>query len=212
MPWLASSLEARRLWPVGYLNLVDRLTVARTDAPVAHSSLATHIARADEGPRNRWWLDTLAAEWVILPDGGGRPEAMEEVAARGGMRMFRNRTAFPVVGLADSPPDPGRPPGRLGEVTSLDLAGNRCVASLVAPSEGWLWVSLAPISGWRWRLDGRPVVLERGPGVVQYLRVPPGGHHLEGRYRPPAHRVLTIVSGCALLAVLAGLARRRRGA
>jgi hypothetical protein len=211
MQWLASGLDARRLWPVGYLNLGDGLTLARTDAPVANRRLASHLAITDEGPVRRWWLDALAAEWMILPVGADLPKAMDEIAARGGMRLLRNRSAMQVFWLADRLPDPDRPGSRVGEVTALELAGNRCSTTITAPTEAWMWVSLAPIKGWRWRLDGRPVELEQGPGIVQYIRVPAGDHHIEGRYRPPLHAFTTVFSGCAVLVVVVGLARRRRG-
>ncbi|MCK5377459.1 MAG: hypothetical protein KAJ97_10270 [Acidobacteria bacterium] len=55
----------------------------------------------------------------------------------------------------------------------------------VAQQAGWLCVSLAPLWGWRWRLDLREVDLEQGPGIVQNLEVPPSRRRLEGRYRPP---------------------------
>jgi hypothetical protein len=207
MPWLASGLEARRLWPVGYLNLEEGLTLARTDAPVANGRLASHIAITDEGPTRRWWLDALAAEWMILPAGEGLPEEMEEVAGRGGMRLLRNHSALSVVSLIGNPPDPNRPSGGVGEVTALTLAGNLCSATIVAPTKAFLWVSLAPVRGWRWRLNGQPVELEKGPGIVQYLEVAAGSHHLEGRYRPPMHPFTTIVSGCALLVLILGVAR-----
>jgi hypothetical protein len=212
MPWLATGFDARRLWPVGYLNLSDGLALARTDAPVANARLASHIAITDEGPSKRWWLDSLAAEWVVLPEGEGMPQSMERAASRGGMRLLRNHLALPVVSVAAHPPDPDRPRDALGEVPRVELVGNGCSATIVAPSEAWVWISLAPVRGWKWRLDGRPVRLEPGPGIVQYIEVEAGSHRLEGRYRPPAHRVLTIVSGCAMLVVLAGLARDRRGA
>ena len=207
MRWLASGLEARRLWPVGYLNLEEGLTLARTDSPVANGRLASHIAVADEGPTRRWWLDALAAEWLILPAGASLPEGMEEVAGRGGMRLLRNHSALSVVSLIGNPPDPNRLRGGVGEVTALTLAGNLCSATVVAPTKACLWVSLAPVRGWRWRLDGRPVELEQGPGIVQYLELAPGSHHLEGRYRPPMHPFTTIVSGSALLVLLLGVAR-----
>jgi len=210
MPWLASGLGARRLWPVGYLNLEEGLTMTRTDAPVANRRLASHIAITDEGPARRWWLNTLAAEWIILPEGEGLPVGMEQVASRGGMRLLRNHNAMPAMWLADRPPDPDRSGSRIGEVTEQVLAGNACSVTFMAPTQGWLWVSLAPVKGWRWRLDGRPVLLEQGPGIIQYLRVPAGSHRLEGRYRPPMHLFTTVVSGCAVLVVLAGIARRRR--
>jgi hypothetical protein len=210
MPWLASGLDARRLWPVGYLNLEEGLTLTRTDAPVANRRLASHIAITDEGPIRRWWLDALAAEWVILPEGEGLPEGMEQVASRGGMRLLRNHNAMPVMRLADRPPDPDRPGSRIGELTEQVLIENACSVSVSTPTEGWLSLSLAPVNGWRWHLDGSPVEFELGPGIIQYLRVPPGNHHLEGRYRPPMHLLTTIFSGCAVLVILAGMTRRRR--
>jgi hypothetical protein len=210
MPWLASGLGARRLWPVGYLNLEEGLTMTRTDAPVANGRLAAHIAITDEGPANRWWLDALAAEWIILPEGNGLPKGMEQIATRGGMRLLRNHNAMPVTWFADRPPDPDRPGSRIGEVTEQTLAANACSMTVSTPTEGWMSLSLVPVNGWRWHLDGSPVELERGPGIIQYLRVPPGNHHLEGRYRPPMHLVTMVFSGCAVLVVIAGLAYRRR--
>ena len=210
MPWLASGLGARRLWPVGYLNLEEGLTLTRTDAPVANRRLASHIAITDEGPTRRWWLDALAAEWIILPKGKGVPGGMEQVASRGGMHLLRNHNAMPVTWLADRPPDPDRPGIPVGEVTMQTLAGNVCSTTFASPTEGWLSISLAPVNGWRWHLDGSPVEPDQGPGIIQYLRVPPGNHQLEGRYRPPMHLLTKVFSGCSLLVVVAGLAQRRR--
>jgi hypothetical protein len=210
MPWLASSFEARRLWPVGYLNLGDGLVLARTDAPVANRQLASHIAITDEGPARRWWLDALAAEWLILPESAPLPEAMEEVAVRGGMRLLRNRRALPVLSLGAQPPDPDGQAEGVDGLSEFELHGNACSATIAAPSDAWLWVSLAPVTGWRWRLDGHPVKMEQGPGIVQYLEVEAGNHRLEGRYLPPGYRLTTVVSGCAFIVVLLGLARIRR--
>jgi hypothetical protein len=211
MPWLASSFAARRLWPVGYLNLRDGLALARTDAPVANDRLASHIAITDEGPARRWWLDALAAEWLVLPESAPLPESMDSAAVKGGMRLLRNRSALPVVSLAAHPPDPGRQVNGLDGVSELELIGDRCSAVIAAPSDAWVWVSLGPVTGWRWRLDGRPVKLKQGPGIVQYLEVDAGNHRLEGCYLPPGHRLTTIVSGLAFIVVLLGLARTRCG-
>jgi len=95
-------------------------------------------------------------------------------------------------------------------VTELQLGENACSAVIEAPWKAWVWVSLAPVSGWRWRLDGQQVTLEQGPGIVQYLEVSPGRHRLEGRYLPPGHLLTTIVSGCAVVVVLFGMARDRK--
>jgi hypothetical protein len=210
MPWLASGLGARRLWPVGYLNLEEGLALTRTDAPVTNQRLASHIAITDQGPAQRWWLDALAAEWIILPEGKGLPNDMEQVASRGGMRLLRNLDAMPLMWLADRPPDPEQPGNHIGEVTYQRLIGNTCSVKVSTPIDGWLSLSLAPVNGWSWHLDGRPVELKQGPGIVQYLQVAEGDHHLEGRYRPPLHPWISVLSASAVVVVLAGLAGRRR--
>ena len=89
-----------------------------------------------------------------------------------------------------------------GEVTGMELEANRLSARTVAEQSGWLWVSLAPVQGWRWRLDGVEVELEQGPGIVQYLEIPAGRHRLEGRYRPPGLLPAALVSTVAVLIAL----------
>jgi hypothetical protein len=211
MRWLASDVQHRRLWPVGYLNLEDGLTLARTDAPVANGRLASHIALADEGPSRRWWLDALAAGWMILPADAAVPEGMSEVARHGVMRLLRNHRALPVVSLGDRPPDSAQPQTMVGEVKALMLRENSCSATLDLPERAWMWVSLAPATGWRWRMDGEAVTLEQGPGIVQFLEVPAGIHRLEGHYRPPALVSLIVLSCTTLVGVLfwVGLEVRR---
>jgi hypothetical protein len=212
MQWLAADLQHRRLWPVGYLNLDDGLTLARTDSPIANARLAAHIAITDEGPARRWWLDTLAAGWMVLPVGEGLPEGMSETVRRSGMRLLRNHRAMPVVSLADRPPDPEQPQKMVGEVRALKLEGSSCSATLVVPEDAWAWISLAPIKGWRWRMDGRPITLQQGPGIVQFLDVAAGEHRIDGRYRPPALAPMAAFSCGALLVMMCwlGYAVRQR--
>jgi hypothetical protein len=212
MQWLALDVQNRRLWPVGYLNLDDRLTLARTDAPIANARLASHITITDEGPARRWWLDTLAAGWIILPAGEGLPGGMSETARRDGMRLLRNHQALPIVGLADRVPDPEQTQQMVGEIRNLKLEPNSCSATLVVPEHAWAWISVAPVNGWRWQLDGRPVALEQGPGIVQYFEVAAGEHRIDGRYRPPGLGPMAAVSFVTLLTVICwlGYTTRRR--
>jgi hypothetical protein len=126
------------------------------------------------------------------------------------MRLLKNRRALPVVSLVDRAPVADQRPHPTGRVVDLELEGNACKATLVAPEDAWTWISLTPVSGWRWWLDDRPVELHQGPGIVQFLEVPEGEHRLAGRYRPPGHMLTTLFSGCALVVVLASLAGRRR--
>lgn len=208
--WLASGLEPRRLWPVGYLNLTDGLTLARTDAPVANRRLVHHLEMADRGPQSRWWLDTLAAQWVVLREAAPVPPEMDEVRVRDGMRLLRNRAALPEVLLASGPPIEDRYPQQSGDVSSLRLSGNSCYAVLETPAEAWLWVSIAPVRGWRWSIDGEPVELQQSPGILQALPVAAGRHELVGRYRPPGLVPLATISALAALATAIGLWRGRR--
>ena len=210
MQWLATGLGPRRLWPVGYLNLSDRLSLVRTDSPVANGRLARHLGIVDEGPASRWWLDVLAANWVVLPEGEGEPEGMEEIRHYGGLRLLRNLRALPIFSLNDSPPVAGGKVSRtFGGVASV-FSGNHPSVALTTPGPGFLWVSLAPVKGWRWHLDGRVIEMEQGPGIVQFIPVAGGKHLLEGEYRPPGIVAAGIASAIAALLVII-LAGRRFG-
>jgi hypothetical protein len=204
LAWFAASLESRRAWPVGYLNLVDGLELVRTDSPVAHAELVDHLRTTDEGPLRRWWLDALAAEWVILPFEAGVPEAMDEVRTERGLRLLRNRDAWPVLQVAAGPPEEDVVPRAAGRVRSLDLGGNRCVATVEAQQGAWIWLSMAPVRGWRWSVDGVEVPPRVGPGILQSMPIAAGVHRVEGVYRPPGLLAAGAVStfSSLLLAVL----------
>jgi hypothetical protein len=207
--WLATGLDPRRLWPVGYLNLTDGLALVRTDAPVANRRLVRHLEIADRGPPSRWWLDTLAARWVVLREAAPVPAEMDEVRVRDGMRLLCNRAALPELLLASDPPVEDRDPRRAGDVSSLRLSGNSCRAILETPAQAWLWLSIAPVRGWRWWIDGAPVELQQGPGILQALPVAPGRHEFVGRFRPPGFAPLAATSALAALATVIGLWRAR---
>jgi hypothetical protein len=98
----------------------------------------------------------------------------------------------------------------MGDVLSWRLSGNSCHAVLETPAEAWLWVSFAPVRGWRWSIDGAPVEFQQGPGILQALPVAPGRHELVGRYRPPGFAPLAATSALAALATAIGLWRARR--
>jgi hypothetical protein len=215
--WFATGLEPRRLWPVGYLNLTEGLTVARTDSPVANGRLAQHLEMADRGAENRWWLDVLAAPWVILRETAGLPDGMESVRVRDGMRLLRNPRALQVVSLALEQPRPNTDWRTNGPVDQIVLDGNSCSAILDPPQDGYAWLSLAPVGGWRWFLDGVRTEPEQGPGIVQYLPVAKGRHQFVGRYRPPGFVPAVAVSTAAAIFVammfwVPIIRRRERGA
>jgi hypothetical protein len=210
MSWFAASRESRRVWPVGYLNLVDGLELVRTDSPVAHAELVDHLRTTDEGPHRRWWLDALAAEWVILPHEAGIPDGMDEVRTERGLRLLRNRSAWPVMQVAAGPPEMDVVPRAAGRVGSMDLGGNRCVATVEAQQGAWIWLSMAPVRGWRWSVDGVEVPPRVGPGILQSMPIAAGVHRVEGVYRPPGLLAAGAVSACSLLLLAVLLVRAAR--
>jgi hypothetical protein len=199
MSWFAASLESRRIWPVGYLNLMDGLELVRTDSPVAHAELVEHLRITDEGPHQRWWLDALAAKWVILPHEAGVPDGMDEVRVELGMRLLRNRSAWPIMQVAEGPPQVDVVPRAAGRVRSIEVGSNRCVATVEARPGGWIWLSMTPVRGWRWSVDGVELAPRLGPGVLQSMPIASGVHRVEGIYQPPGLLAAGGVSMCSLL-------------
>ncbi len=202
---LASSLvRERRLWPIGYLNLEDGLSLARTYAPVSNAALERHVAGADRGPSGRWWLDTLAAPWVLLPAPAGL-SSLQPVRSQGGLWLHYNRAAWPIAAVAKAPAVVGRSWQPAGGLTTLALRESSLEVYVQAEQPAWLVLSVAPVKGWEWRLDGHPAELQQGPGILQQIRCPAGFHRLDGAYRPPG---IISAAACSVLAllVLLGLA------
>ena len=201
LPSILRSPEKRSLWPLGYANLSLGVNLVRTYAPVENRRLAAHLAKADQGPSGAWWLDALAARWAIFAGPAEGPGlAVED--SRQGLRLYRNDRALPVVSLWSSPPAPGTVDLAPGSVTLVSRRPESITVGARSPRPAWLSLSLAPVRGWSWRLDGKPVTWRPGPGLLQVLRIEGGSHRLEGRYRPPALIPGAAVSLLALLGVL----------
>jgi len=213
MAAIVSDLDVRRAWPMGYLNLTDGVVVADTPAPVTHRALRHHLAELGRGPEARWWLDTLGARLVVLPPGFVTPPDFDPMASRAGFSLWRNPTAVPLGRRVDVPPSPDGPASPQPALTVVRRADGHVTVDTLAAAPGVMWFPVTPVAGWSWTLDGRPVGLERGPGVLQFLGVPAGHHRVEGRYRPPGLPVTAAVSLTALLAVvvLSVRARSRAG-
>ncbi|NOZ93347.1 MAG: YfhO family protein [Acidobacteria bacterium] len=212
--WLARSKRRLGLWPLGYLNLAAEVELVRSDAPLMHRSLRRHLEEADRGPAGRWWLDTLAARWMILTNPPPPGQRMRLVRLHEGMWLIDNLRALPWSTVWTARPAPGvaLAPAILGIARptpeSLSVA-------ITSPQRTWLSLALPPIRGWRLTLDGRPVRMTPGPGILQTLAVPPGGHRLAGRYCPPGFPATPILSGgtvafTTLLALGAWIRRRGR--
>ncbi len=212
--WLARSQGRLSLWPLGYFNLAANMELVRSDAPLIHGSLRRHLEEADRGPDGRWWLDTLAARWMILTNTPPPGQSMRPVRVQEGMWLIDNLRALPWATAWAAPPSPGVPlaSATLGIGRSTP---ERLSVAITSPRRTWLSLALPPVRGWRFTLDGRPVRMTAGLGILQTLAVPPGRHRLVGRYRPPGFPVTPVLSGAAvaftsLLALGALIWRRGR--
>jgi hypothetical protein len=198
--WLAAGGAAARLWPVGYVNLGTGVELVRSHAPVLNHRLVEHLAEIDRGPSARWWLDAASARWLLLSD-APEIEGLEVEVRRRGLILVRNRRSLATVATSLGPPDPRRPRRALSGMVSLRRSPSAVHAVTRTHREGHLWVSLAPVAGWRWWLDGKEVRLAQGPGILQWTPLPAGVHRLDGRYRPPLLLPASVVSVLAAGAI-----------
>lgn len=198
-----------RLWPVGYLNLVDGISLARSFAPIEQRDLEVHLDHADQGPTARWWIDTLGARWIVLDEADPHPRDWVAVRRRDHVVLYRNPRAIPLATVAQAPPEPDRAWRGVGAVVTIACRTDRIAVVARLPRSGVLWLDLAPLAGWRWSLDGRPATLHHGPGVLQWLPLDSGTHRLVGHYRPPGLVAGVIISMLGLVAtvLLATVAR-----
>jgi len=192
---------------LGYHPLRDGRAMARSFAPLVNRALAGHLRETDRGPAGRWWLDALGADAVLsfraIP---GFPV----VCQHQGVVLSANPTAWPLVAVVAEVPAPGATPVPAGQV--LHHQGrdgyHRWVVQ-VAEGGGVLLRLDAADGGWRYRLDGGRVEVQRGPGILRGVPLPPGEHVVEALYRPPG----VVVGGAVTLLALTGMVTmgRRQG-
>jgi hypothetical protein len=208
---LAAEPVLRAAWPVGYTNLLAGLARVRTDAPLEHRALAALDRRATS-PRRMWWLNSSGARWVVLSRrtraGGLRPVRSER-----GLWLHRNPGAWPQVLLTSSPPAVERAPGVVPGLLTLVRRPDGLVVRTRCDQPSWAVISLTPVRGWRFQVDGAAAVVEPGPSVLQRIQIPPGSHHLEGRFRPGLLGMGAAGSSMALvmMTTLALVRRHREG-
>ncbi len=196
--WLGEDPSRWALWPAGYANLRAGVALARTGAPLAMRGLAEHLAAADQGPPGRWWLDTLAARRVLVLGPPAPGSGLVPLESRRGVWLLDNPGVLPVAVLWGERPRPGA--GLAPGVVSASRPAPELIrVATAAPRVAFLSVALPPIRGWEWTVDGRETRPERGPGILQVFRLPPGSHEVVGRYRPPGYPAAAFLSGLALL-------------
>jgi len=111
----------------------------------------------------------------------------------------------PVEGLGSSPA------AGSGAATLTEVAPERMRVSVEAPAPRLLVTSDVFLPGWRARVDGRDVPLERVDYLLRGVAVPAGSHRVELTYRPWSWTAGWIVSLLTALGLLAAVLAGRRG-
>jgi hypothetical protein len=206
--WIAAAPVTRMTaLAYGYTALRDGRRSARTLAPLQARALAEHLAHADAGPVGRWWLDSLAAGRILAhhPVAG-----FPELCRAWDFAVFDNPAAWPEVQVVRAMPAPDALPIPAGDVVARE-GGDTTNRWAVDGDGGLLLWSATPDPGWRVTVDGVAAPLQRGPGILQGIPVPAGGHVVVARYRPPGLLAGSAISIASLVALLV-LARRGRRA
>jgi Bacterial membrane protein YfhO len=105
--------------------------------------------------------------------------------------------------------------GAAGSARIVAYEPERVVVRARADRPGLLVLSDNDYPGWKAKVDGRSVPIERVDYVMRGVRIGAGEHEVEFRYEPLTWRIGWIVSLLALIGLAAGLAlgwRRRRAA
>jgi hypothetical protein len=193
---------------LGYLPLLDGRSVARTFAPLQSRTLANHMAAADRGPAGRWWLDALAADVLVahheLP---GFPVLCRSE----GVVVCANPAAWPVASVVADMPTAGSLPVKAGEIVATEGRDDSLRWRLrVADGGGLLLLSATPDPGWRFTVDGRPVAVRQGPGILHGVAVAAGEHEVTASYRPPGLLLGLAISLVSLIILVLAARRRAR--
>jgi hypothetical protein len=214
------AIEFRGLWDVGALtirgaSLIDERTGAFRSLVLsdsgryrlAHSGDVKIYENLDVRPRL-----FFVPQAVTVADDEAALAVMGEV----GFDPFSVAVLAgdPAVGVPGSAPAGSAAGDRPhSETTILLYEPERVLASVTAPTDGWLFLSDAWYPGWEARVDGRPVRVERADILFRAVAVAAGSHQVELLYRPRSFqtgvRISVAALGLLVLAVAIGLVSRR---
>ena len=168
--------------------------------------------------------DLLRVTWVVGDDlvGRARVPALPEAFLVGEARQADHAQALAAArGEADLDPrgtalvegcDACAPldrQGRAGDVGPVRWGAASATVEVDADRPALLVVSQAWAPGWSATVDGEPAEVVRADGVVQGVPVPAGVHRVELVHRAPGLRAGALVSGAALVGLVALSARSR---
>jgi len=207
IPLSVPRFDERRLRTLSLLGVGDVL-VPPTDPPLRVPGLRTAYRGADatvyanEGVLPRTWV-VGAQEEVDSED-----EALDAVTDPGFDPRSEAVVERAVEGLAQEAV--AAPPGN----SRIETYGpERVVLRASTQARSLLVLSDLHYPGWKARLDGRDVPIERVNYLMRGIALPAGDHRVEFRYEPLSWRIGWIVSllGLLTLSVILLLAFRRRG-
>jgi hypothetical protein len=148
------------------------------------------------------------------------PDQLPRAYAVGGVRVADG--IHGLMALVDPAFDPGlevvlpegrsapSPPGFRGAARVVRENADRLRLEVELSADGHVVLVEGHDPGWKARVDGRPVPLLRANVAFRAVRVPAGRHVVEMVYRPAAALAGLLVSGIALVALAAALARTTR--
>jgi hypothetical protein len=108
------------------------------------------------------------------------------------------------VVLETAPDVPPSPNAETDPAVTVESARRNSTTLVVdAPRPGLLYASESYFDGWSARIDGRPVEILPANYAFRAIAVPPGRSRIEFRYWPPGLTLGLVVSGGALLGLIA---------
>jgi Bacterial membrane protein YfhO len=156
-----------------------------------------------DGPDARIYRNPAALPRAFLVDrqvvADGADAARETVTARGFPVRAAAVTERPLRGLATGGSGTVSP----GSARVADYKAERVVVDTDARRPALLVLTDNWFPGWKARVDGRDVPVERVDYLIRGVAVPAGRHRVEFRYQPASWRIGWIVSLVALLAIVA---------
>lgn len=174
--------------------------------------------------------------WMVYP-GAPAPPGARLVGSLGSVSLFEWDEALPrahVVPTARSIPAPterlrslaqetfdprqvvvleketGAPPGGPGTVRILEHGSGSYRMEVDAPQGGFLVLAESFYPGWEAAIDGRPAEILRADHFLQAVRLEPGRHAVEFRYRCARVRAGLAVAGLAVAGAVTWLLLARR--
>ncbi|MFI5142462.1 MAG: hypothetical protein ACHQHM_00375 [Thermoanaerobaculales bacterium] len=210
LAWVGADAASREIaLGLGYLALEDGRQMVRTFAPLQSRAFAAHLAEADKGPAELWWLDSLAATRVVSHHPVPR---LRELCRDGELRVYANSLAWPETSVVHGIPAPGQEPVPAGQILTATPGHDRQAWTVqVAPAGGVLLWLATPDPGWHYRVDGRQTHAVTGPGIIHGVPVPAGCHEVTATYRPTGFVAGAAVSVLSAMLLLGSVALRRWG-